>query len=407
MTWTTKAKDLGVANAQGHLILQPGLVGRAPGVQAINFTPLELFGAMARCHYTHLVNPHAVTWEVQHMASLLEQHVDDVSNPFEILASADTLKDYVKSYFVGTVAAGIAYLVMVNDGYVWSDHWENLVGGAPGVTKSPDFVFASPLHGVGLMESKGTRSAPATVFDQTVAAGYTQQLEPHLGHTIGAATATHGYSIGSHLVNSTLATLNVHHTAVPAPAGGGAGDAGSPSTVQRHSFATAFTLAHGPNLGRQIRAGRAAQPFLFFRFWWAGRSWVSKVHPEGGARIGPDPGADWLWRGPRPKQPLSFAIQEDRAAAALARFLEPATRPERPGREDQPSPDVGSPEPIGYDRGVSRIGSERGEGTAGVIFPDGFAVLGKVQVPQVEDVFWDGVAGRFAPIVDATWQDRF
>lgn len=50
MTWATKAKDLAISNTQGHTVLQAGLVDCSPGITAIKFTPLELFGAMARCH---------------------------------------------------------------------------------------------------------------------------------------------------------------------------------------------------------------------------------------------------------------------------------------------------------------------------------------------------------------------
>lgn len=402
VSWTTKAKDLGIANTQGHTILQPGLLGRGPGVAGITFAPLELFGAMARCHYTHLINPHAVTWEVQHMASLLEQHVDDYTHPFDILSSADTMKDYVKSYFVGTVAAGIAYLVMVNDGYVWSDHWENLAGGAPGVTKSPDFVFSSPTHGTALMESKGTRSATTSAFNTTVSNGYDQQVEPHLGQWIGGAQATHGYSIGAHLTTATQASLNIHHTAVPASAAGGGAAGGSPTSVQRQSFATAFTLAHGPSLGQQIREGRAQQPFVFFRFAWAGRTWVTKSWPGSGVTLGPDPGGRWLLGGPRPQQDFTFAIQEDRAAQALGLFLAASGETRFPGDRDA---DFG--EFIAYDKGMSRVRSERGEGLEGVIFPDGLAVLGDVIVPRMEPVFWDGYSGNFQPIIGGAWRARF
>lgn len=402
MTWSTKDKDLAVANTQGHTILQAGLLGRSPGVAGITFAPLELFGAMARCHYTHLINPHAVTWEVQHMASLLEQHVDDYTNPFDILSSADTMKDYVKSYFVGTVAAGIAYLVMINDGYVWSDHWENLAGGAPGVTKSPDFVFSSPVHGTALMESKGTRSASPATFDGTVSDGYDLQVEPHLGQWVGGAQATHGYAIGAHLTTITQASLNIHHTAVPASVGGGGAPGGSSSSVQRHSFATAFTLAHGPTLGQQIREGRAQQPFVFFRFPWAGRTWVTKTWPRSGLTLGHDPAGGELSGGPRPQQAFTFALQEDRAASALGLFLSPAGEGRLPGRRD---PDVA--EPLDYDKGIARIRSERGEGMEGAIFPDGLAVLGDVHVPHVQTVVWDGYSGSFQPIIDGSWRDRF
>ncbi len=404
MTWLTKAKDLGISSTQGHTILQPGLLDRAPAITAINFTPLELYGAMARCHYTHLLNPHAVSWEVKHMASLLEQHVDDTSHPFDLLASADTMKDFVQTYFIGTVAAGIAYLVMINDGYVWSDHWENLVPKPPGRTrKAPDFVFASPMHGTALMESKGTRSAMASAFNTTVSDGYDHQVEPHLGRAIGGSTATHGYAIGSHLVSTTQASLNIHHTRVPASVGGGGAAAGSPTSIQRHSYATAFSLAHGPDLGRQIRTGEAREPQGFVRYWWAGRSWVSSARPGPVREILRDVGQTWFSGGPEPEQPVSFAIQEDRAVAALRRFLPPAR--EADARVYRiPFDEAG--DSLGFKRGIERIAAERGEGAEGAIFPDGFAVIGALREPPAELVFWDGYEGVFRPLVDG-WRDRF
>jgi len=73
--------------------------------------------------------------------ALVEQHVDDNKNTFAIENSSDNFKDYVKSYFVGTIASGLAYLAMIKDGYTWSDHFENVGGGNPNVKRKPDFAF--------------------------------------------------------------------------------------------------------------------------------------------------------------------------------------------------------------------------------------------------------------------------
>src|SRR5262249_10715363 len=153
--------------------------------------------------------------------TLVEQHVDDSSNDFAIQSSADNFKDFIKSYFAGTVASGIAYLAMIQDGYTWSDHFENVGGGNPKATKkTPEFGFARAGHGdVALVESKGTRSTSGG-FNATVRDGYIDQVEPHLGYTVGTSTATHGYCIGSDLASTTKGELNVHYTgAVAAGAG--------------------------------------------------------------------------------------------------------------------------------------------------------------------------------------------
>lgn len=100
--------------------------------------------------------------------ALVEQHVDYTSSDFAILKSADQFKDYVKSYFSGTIAAGLAYLAMIADGYVWADHFESIGGGNAYASQSPDFVFCHGAQGsTALVESKGTRSANSATFDWT------------------------------------------------------------------------------------------------------------------------------------------------------------------------------------------------------------------------------------------------
>ena len=151
----------------------------------------------------------------QMIAKLIEPHVDDINNDFAVLASTDFLKDFVKSYFVGTVAAGLAYLAMTDNGYVWSDHFERVRSQQTRI-KKPDFVFSGATTGVALMEAQGSRSGSAGAFNTTVSDGYTDQVEPHLGSSILGATATHGYCIGAWLQSPKMAELFIHHTDVPA-----------------------------------------------------------------------------------------------------------------------------------------------------------------------------------------------
>ena len=199
------------------------------------------------------------------MKALIEAHVDDVNADFAILASADNFKDFVKGYFAGTVAAGIAYLALIADGYVWSDHFENIKGGNPGVAATPDFIFASGSK-VALVESKGTRSDTLSGFDTTVRDGYDRQVEPHLGWPVGGGAATYGMSVGSWMTSTKKAEVRIHHTDVVAVSGGaGPGgtstatgttapgsDAASLATIQQHNYATAFSLCHSVELGRQV-----------------------------------------------------------------------------------------------------------------------------------------------------------
>jgi hypothetical protein len=155
------------------------------------------------------------------MARLIERYVDDVADEFAITADADNLKDYVKSYFAGTVGAGLAYLAMINEGYVWSDHFENVGGGNSATKRQPDYVFTGPSTGLALMEAKGTRSATTSAFGKTVQDGYKGQVEPHLGHPVGGQTAVRGYAIGAWMYSKDQAELYMHHTRASTPPASG------------------------------------------------------------------------------------------------------------------------------------------------------------------------------------------
>ncbi|CAN7352710.1 hypothetical protein LJR143_001859 [Pseudoxanthomonas sp. LjRoot143] len=294
------------------------------------------------------------------MAKLLEQHVDDVSSNFAILGTANNLKDYAKSYFAGTVAAGIAYLAMVKDGYVWCDHFENLGGGKTGLKKSPDFVFACPSHGVALVEAKGTRGSASKVFDGTVRGGYEKQVEPHLGFGVGGVIASHGYCIGAHMRSSTKATLHVHHTEVSAATSTGFGNEISPETagsielVQRNNYATVLNLVHSDALGRRLRSGQGKGSINFTRFSWRGRDWL---------------GPPLLARSLINKRRLSpgvmpehfFALDEAVAHEVLTRFLYRSSQSQSTNGESLQALDF--------------VGRSFEVLSDGAIYPDGMAIV--------------------------------
>lgn len=280
MAWSTISKDLGVTKKVAHTAKTSGLTGRAPGISTITFSPLTLFGATARCSHLHVINPHVLSQEAVIVKSLVENYVDDVSTDFAILSGIDDCKDFMRSYFAGTVASGLSYLAMINDGYTWTDHFENLTGGATGVRTSPDFVFAGYGTGAALVESKGSRGN-STNFDKTVSDGYTRQVEPHLGSTIGGVNATHGYCVGSYMKSTTKAELRIHHTAVPVASGGGGGGGGgaaavqSVATVQRGNYANALIDAHSVGVGQSVRRGSDIKEIDFFEFRWLGEDWIT------------------------------------------------------------------------------------------------------------------------------------
>lgn len=277
--WVSRQKEIYTTRLTGHINRNPHLVGRAPARLHFDFKPLELYGATARCSFLSFVNPLIVTPESEMIAKLLEQHVDDISRNFFILPSANSLKDFIKSYFSGSVATGLAYLAMENEGYYWGDHFENLGGGNPTHRRKPDFVFSGVATGIALMESKGSRSLSRPKLNETTEGGYKEQVEPHLGHLVGGSVATHGYAIGSWLTSKRKAELIIHHTEVPKP------PTSSPSTsiislatIQRNNFSTALSLVHSPQLGEDIRHGTNLCPGInFLRIRWQNYYWLMYV----------------------------------------------------------------------------------------------------------------------------------
>lgn len=399
MTWTTKLKDLPTTAKVGYSSADPNLSGRAPQQTALNFSPLELFGAAARCSHLHLLDPTIATTESEMIAALVAPHVDNISDDFAVLATADSFKDYVKGYFAGTVATGLAYLAMINEGYVWSDHFENAGGGHPSHARKPDFVFGGIGTGVSLMESKGARSGSLTGFDSIVADGYTGQVEPHLGHLVGGAMATHGYCIGSWLKSTTQAELRIHHTRTPAQQNAATNPAASSlATVQRHNFATAFTLTHSPELGIDLRRGDGGfRPILFLRVEWLGRRWLTGFEAEPifwpGFIDGPLPPRAVRrllrrrWRSERLPL-LIFAVEQTVAKTVLANFLAPG------GIISTDIPDI---RPLDEDvRGAAK--SYR-DGGGGAVFPDGLAILDlRYLPPEFDIVEWDPKRAAFIKV---------
>ncbi|AKC86871.1 hypothetical protein WQ53_09010 [Pseudoxanthomonas suwonensis] len=287
---------------------------------------MELFGAMARTYHTHLIDPDIVTVQSQYMALMLMHHVDDISSEFAILASADAIKDYGKSYFAGTVAAGIAYLAMVRDGYIWMGHLEQMGKGNAAASKMADYAFLGS-DGVAIMEAKGSRGSSSSSFNRTVRRGYLDQVKPHLGHDFNGVRPSHGYCIGAHLKSPTRADLRIHHTSTPdrrtddmhSPNGiDQIGRGRSAAEVQRHNYATVLSLVHGAALAGQFLRGlvsRSDSPgFTFFR--WRGRDWFGP--PElARARTQRSLWNEYPWRG---KPQHFFALEAGIARTAFEQF---------------------------------------------------------------------------------------
>lgn len=386
MTWISKSKDISITQETPHKSADPAVISRAFQNKTITFTPARFFGAAARCSHLHAVNPALVTRESAMIKALVEGYVDDQSNDFAIDRSADNFKDYIKSYFSGTVAAALSYLAMIDDGYRWADHFENIKGGNPNVSRSPDFVFArSGQNDVALVESKGTRSATTNGFNATVNDGYVGQVEPHLGHRVGTSTATHGYCIGAHLTSPTRGELNVHFTdVVTVPVSAPGGGAGSNAAVQRHNYATAFRLAHSETLAEQIRAGSiedVAIPFAYFD--WLGERWLTApvgLFPNDGMGrtsviVGKKP---WTFTGAPPFwQVPMFAVEITRAATVLRTLSS-----RQPTRAEESFDLTPIPEELRRD-------ADRETSGGAAIFPDGLAVFIRAGImEETQPILW-------------------
>lgn len=395
MVWSTQSKSLDITSTKPYKSIRPNVLGRALSNKTLKFTPAELFAAAARSSHLHKINFAPTTPESVLMARLIELHVDDTSLDFAITDNADNLKDYVKSYFVGTVAAGLAYLTMINEGYVWSDHFENVGGGAPKKKRKPDYVFSGPTTGLALMEAKGARSGTSSGFIKRVRDGYKGQVEPHLGHKVGGQIAVRGYSIGAWMKSTNKAELLLHHTAAPPQKKTHkptqptqptvtANSERVATAIQKNSFATAFALAHSPMLANSIRHGGAltfeddAVPFLRFR--WLDHYWLSRppfpISVSSRKEI-----VRWFRRVMRCREwsdpflrPQMFAIHYDIGRLALCSFLN--DRGEMPFRVvDNDLREQART----YDR----------EGARGAVLPDGLALIGsgsKIYKPEL--VFW-------------------
>lgn len=278
VAWTAKHKKIELTSVTAHMHRPTlGVIGRAPSVRRVQFSPQELFGAMARCSHLHPINPDAVTPESESCRHLVAHHVDERPADFSILASAKRLKDFSRAHLMGVIGGGIAYLQMIRDGYVWCDHFENLtLSGAAPTKRSPDFVFSRPGHSdVAITESKATHGSWRKPFGRSVRKGYVEQVAPYLGMQLSGATASHGFAIGSWMTSSTRAELMIDHTAVPAPATPSDDVPSDPTAIKRGNYLTVLALMFGASVAQGVRAGTWPSPdTTFIVANWLGRQWV-------------------------------------------------------------------------------------------------------------------------------------
>lgn len=395
MTWTYCDKQIAITKQTDHGCTVPGVTGGPLAAHIVDFTPDEFHLAAAVCSHMHPVTPSAAGPEALMVRSLVAHHVDDVRPGFAIEASADGFKDFVKSYFSGTVATGLAYLAMIRSGYDWAGHFEHLKPAGTG-GRAPDFVFAAQDKGTCLVESKGTRSAARGAFDVTVEEGYLEQVERHLGQTLAhGALASHGYCIGAWMTSVSGAELLVHHSAPPSgtstanarpddrPAD--SGDDPSLSLVQQQDYATAFSIALGDRFARALRGGLVEDLPPLVKFEWWDRQWIASAYQFRFARSGLDQRRwplhlDWDEDRLTARRRYFYAIEAGNLRAVLKHFWG-GTEPGRP---------IEGLAPLDSDL-IARPGRE-GEGA---VLPDGLALIRRPHRFRGRFVRWNPHAGQF------------
>ncbi|MDE1918046.1 MAG: hypothetical protein KGJ57_19285 [Sphingomonadales bacterium] len=401
MTWMTTRKDLPITAKLPYKSTDPKVVGRVPVSKSIVFDWLEFMLATAKASHLGYVAPHAAAPEVELMFRLVGPHVDDTATAFGVLASASQFKDYVGTFFTGTVAAGLAVRSMVDEGYVWFAHFESL-GSSSSVASSPDYVMLGPMAGVALLEAKGSAAKDEKTFVAAVRKGYREQVRPHLGHLVGGVTATHGYSVGTWMRFGKDAEMRIAHTATK-PAGAAASKASAADLLDmitrrrllRQNYAGAFTLAYGAELGVAMRTGQAPPiPLVFARFEWRGKRWLSSLfsrHWWPREWLEDDAFFMMLQHGalrlPKFSGPV-FAVENDIGKAALGAFLNDP--------DDDVSVDIDiAPLDIESLRRGGRSGSSEFD-RGGAVLPDGLALiefpLGEHKIDLIK---WNIPMGQF------------
>jgi hypothetical protein len=226
--WRARSKRIdNIAHQQQPARLNLAFNAPAPA-NAIRFRPKQLYASVARAqandgHSVDLI--HALTLSNK---ALIEALVDDQPSDFAFTTDVLKFADAKRTAFSGDIGGGITDRYMEALGYVWRDNARNIVP----TGKVADFVYDGPptgQMGVVLAEAKGsiTPTVTANLIATTVSAGYTDQVELHIGTAPGGTTILHGYAvgIGSRPGNS---VSNMHVVEPAASAGVPPGGPGSP-----------------------------------------------------------------------------------------------------------------------------------------------------------------------------------
>lgn len=277
MTWASQVKTIKITKDVPHLNSNLGLVDGHLNFSEFEFTPAELFGAMAQCSHLHTFDPWGASVEWTMAQVLVQHHVDDTTREFETLKSVNSLKDFIKGGLAGAIAAGMAYLTMIKNGYHWHAHFEKVAFGNTKVKKRPDFVFLGDHLNAALVESKGSATGSLSSLDKRTEEGYVNQVEPHLGITSHGVVADRGFCIGTFIKPKSKAQVRVHRTSVPAPA---RFTPPSPSrsptagAIVRADISRIFSMVHSPQLGLAVMSGEPTPNIRFWRTTRYGHNWL-------------------------------------------------------------------------------------------------------------------------------------
>ncbi|MBS7780917.1 hypothetical protein [Acidovorax sp. CCYZU-2555] len=165
---------------------------------------IGLVAAMVRTAAAGKVVSVTSTTATSFLADSVLQYLSSTAHGVSISQDFHELKDFVGTAYTGVLGAGLCYMWMLHDGYVWKAHYEEIViaHGSGKAVPEPDFVFAK-TGDIAIVESKGT--GRKLVSAVTAAKnGYLHQVEPGARRALhGGIFASRGYAFGTAL-NTTI-----------------------------------------------------------------------------------------------------------------------------------------------------------------------------------------------------------
>lgn len=168
------------------------------------------------------------------------------------------LKDFVGTSLKGTIGAAVAYMEMVDLGFVWQGHWEDCVSSGSSVAH-PDFIFAKP-SAICLVDAKGTTASADSLAKQE----WRRQIYMNKATKLNfGGMASEGRVIATELSETSPAKLVTAYGKWGATAPHGSNKNNTPAavaSVQRANFIDAFFLVGLPYLAWKLVGNRNFGP---------------------------------------------------------------------------------------------------------------------------------------------------